>query len=338
MQRRANAMGRPQHYTRESNQPRMRHRNGDWDVVVVGGAGIDYVAQGPELPSPSSPVQGDRFLAVPGGKGLNAAVAAARLGARVALVARVGEDENGARVLGQLEADGVNARHVRRDPFAPTGITLVQVSANGRKQTLAVPGANASLTPEDVRSAAPLIAQARVLLAQLEPPTESINEAFRLARSSGARVILDPAPPSHLDRELLTQVEILKPNADEAEALTGIGVKDIDSARRAAEILLGRGVAAAVIEAGMGTLLQTSDEEHWIARIPVETIDTTGAGDALAAGLAVSLAGGQPLLEGLRFGNAVAALATTRLGGIRAMPSRSEVLALLRRVGLSENE
>lgn len=306
----------------------------EWDVVVVGGAGTDYLAHGADLPSADHAVQGDRFLETPGGKGLNAAVAAARLGARVALVACIGTDEGGDRLLALLAAEEVDIRWIRRNGSAPTGVTLIHVAEDGRKQTLGVPGANARLSRADIEAAAPVITRAATLVVQLEPPMASVGHAVRLARSSGARVILDPAPPVPLPDELLAQVEVVKPNAGEARALTGVRVEDRASARRAAESLLGRGVGATAVEAGDGTLLSWRDGEHWLPRLSVRTVDTTGAGDAFAAGLAVALAEGRSLLEAGRFANAVAALATTRLGAAPAMPRRAEVLALLHQAGL----
>jgi ribokinase len=302
--------------------------------VVVGGANFDYLARGPALPRPGETVQGERLLEGPGGKGANQAVAAARLGARVALVARVGADDRGRALLDHLRDDRVDTAHVRSDPAAGTGVALVQVDRRGQKQIMAVPGANLGLTVADVRAAAGTIEAARVLLVQLEIPLECVAEAIRIARRAGARVVLDPAPPTALPDELLGLVDVIRPNASEARALTGIRVSDRASARRAAQALLERGVGAAAVSAGArGNLLVWAGGECWLPKIPVEAIDATGAGDAFAAGLAVALAEGRTLAEAGPFASATAALKTTRLGAQAGLPRRDEVDAFVRRVG-----
>nr|MDQ3624503.1 PfkB family carbohydrate kinase [Verrucomicrobiota bacterium] len=177
-------------------------RGGGFDVVVAGGANYDYLARGPALPSPGDTVQGDLIHDAPGGKGANQAVGAARLGARVAFVARLGQDERGDRVLAALQPEKIGAAHVIRDAGAPTGVALVQVDDSGEKQILAVGGANCRLTPADVRAASETIAHAKVLLLQLEVPLEAVHEAARMAHRAGVKVILDPAPAVPLSDEL----------------------------------------------------------------------------------------------------------------------------------------
>jgi ribokinase len=300
------------------------------DVVVVGGAGTDYLARGATLPSPGHPARGEAFFEGPGGKGVNAALAAVRLGARAALIACVGDDEHGRGIRRQLAVEAVDVRHLRLDAGAATGVTLIHVDERGEKQTFAVPGANLCLRPEDVRAATPLIRGARVLVAQLEPPLETIAAAVETACAGGVRVILDPAPPRELPDDLLRAVDVVKPNASEAEALTGVRVHDRASARRAARALLARGAGAAAVEDGReGTLLLAPNAEHWLPRLEVASVDSTGAGDAFAAALAVALAEGRTLAEAGSFATAAAALATTRIGAYPSLPTRAAVLALL---------
>lgn len=297
-----------------------------WDVAVVGGVATDFAARGPGLPSAGGAVQGDRFLMAPGGKGLNAAIMAARLGARTALIARVGDDQRGAAILERLREEGIDSRHLDRTPGMETAASVVQVSHEGRKQTLGVPGANRSLTPADVRSAADILSRTRVLVVQLEPPLESVLEAVRLASEAGARVILDPAPPTSLPRELLQRVDVIKPNAEETEALTGIRPDGRETAATAARALLAMGPRTAAVSAGAGLLLVHESEEHWLPHLPVRRVDTTGAGDALAGALAASLAQGRALLDAARRGRAAAALATTRFGAAPAIPTGGDVM------------
>ncbi|HEU4566223.1 MAG TPA: PfkB family carbohydrate kinase [Gemmatimonadaceae bacterium] len=300
-----------------------------WDVVVVGGANTDYVIHGPALPSPGGSVQGDRFLRSPGGKGLNQAVAAARLGARIAMVARLGSDARGDAALDTLRREGVDTGCILRDAEAPTGAAVIQVGAEGRKQTMGFAGANARLTTDDVRAAGGVIRRARVLLVQLETPLACARAAAELAHAAGVLVVLDPAPAAPLPDERLGVAAVVRPNSFEAEVITGVPVRDRASARRAALALLDRGAGAACVQAGEeGDLLVWRAGERWLPRLPVRSVDTTGAGDAFAAAMAVMLAEAKPLTEAAAFGNLAAALATTRLGALPSLPRRSDVLAL----------
>ncbi len=220
------------------------------DVAVVGKANIDYLVRGPRLPVPGQSVNGDVFQEAAGGKGANQAVGAARLGARVSLVARVGRDARGDAVLAALRDEGVGTRQVTRDPEEPTGIALCQVGASGEKQILSAAGANARLTAAFVRDAADVLRSARVVLCQLGVPLEAVMEAVRIGRAAGARVVLDPGPPAPLPDELIACLDLIRPNTSEAQVLTGIRVCDRDSARAAGRELLRRGARAAAVQAG----------------------------------------------------------------------------------------
>ena len=298
------------------------------DVVIVGGANTDYLVRGPSLPKPGSTIEGDEYQEAPGGKGANQAVAVARLGAKVALVARVGPDERGTAIISKLKSEGVDTREVSRDPTAPTGVALVMVDADGEKQILTAPGANRRLAVRDVAHAGELIANARVVLLQLEVPLEAVEAAIRLARAAGARVVLDPAPARQLAEEVLQDVHVIRPNAAEAEVLTGIKVTDRASARKAAENLLRRGVGAAIVGAPSGNLLLSADGELWLDQVPVKAVDSTGAGDAFAGALAASMARGEDLPTAARFANAAAALKTTALRAEAGLPTREAVMRL----------
>jgi ribokinase len=305
-----------------------------WDVVVVGGANTDFLVRGADLPAAGQTVDGDEFQEAPGGKGANQAVAAARLGARTALVARVGRDRRGDELAAQAAADGVDLEHLASDPDAPTGAAVIHVGRDGQKQILTAPGANSRLTVADVRAAAATIRAAGVVLAQLEVPVEAVAEALAIGRAAGARVVLDPAPARPLPDEVIRLVDVIRPNSKEAEALTGMAVRDRATARRAAERLLARGAGAACVQAGEeGDLLVWPGGEAWLPRLPVETVDATGAGDSFAAALAVQLAEGASWEAAGRFASAAAALATTVLGAQGGLPRRDEVQALLARVG-----
>ena len=303
-----------------------------WDVVVVGKANIDYLARGPRLPQPGQSVNGDQFQEAPGGKGANQAVGAARLGARVALVARVGRDARGDHVLEALRAEGVDVRFVSRDPVEHTGVALCQVGSSGEKQILSAAGANARLDAGCVRGAEELLADTRVVLCQLGVPMSAVAEAVRMGKAAGARVVLDPGPPAPLPPEVLAQLDLVRPNTSEAQVLTGITVRDRLSAREAAADLLRRGAKAVAVQAGEhGDLLAWEGEELWLPRFEVKRVDATGAGDAFASALAVCLAEGRPWREAGPFASAAAALATTVLGAQAALPRRDAVHALLTR-------
>jgi ribokinase len=300
------------------------------DVVVVGKANVDYLARGPALPGPGEGVNGDAFQEACGGKGANQAVGAARLGARVALVARVGSDARGELVLAALRADKVDASHVTRDPQAHTGVALCQVDAAGNKQILSAQGANSRLTAAHIEEAADALRSCRVLLCQLGVPFEAFSAAVHIARAAGAKVVLDPAPGFPLADEVLGALDVVRPNAIEAEALTGIKVIDRDSARAAAQQLVARGAKAAAVQAGKhGDVLIWAGGEIWLPRFEVKRVDATGAGDAFASALAVCLAENRPLPEAGRFASAAAAIATMRLGAQASLATRAQVEALI---------
>jgi ribokinase len=307
-----------------------------WDVVVVGGANWDYLTKGPALPEPGQTVRGDEFQEAPGGKGANQAVAAARLGAKVAMVGRVGDDDRGRRIVDRFREEGVDVMHVMFDPSATTGVALVHVGGDGEKQIQTAPGANERLTIADVAAARAYLEDTKVLLLQLEPPLDVVIAAAQLAHAAGARVVLDPAPPSPqpLGDDLLRLVHLIRPNADEARALTGLDVQDQESAREAASRLVDRGVTAAVVQGGSeGDLAVWRDDneqrELWLPRIPVEAVDATGAGDSFVASLAVMIARKQSMKRAGVFASAAAALTTTKVGAQAALPTFDEVEALL---------
>jgi ribokinase len=308
------------------------------DIVVVGGANFDYFVRGGRLPAPGETVEGEVFQEGPGGKGANQAVGAARLGARVAFVGRVGIDARGDTLIAGLREAGVDATHVFRDREAPTGVALIAVDHGGEKQIVTAPGANRQLSESEIEVAKERIAFARVLAVTLEVPLGTALAALRLAKASGAKALLDPAPAVPLSEELLRLVDVIRPNAAEAEVLTNVKVRDVRSAARCGRVLLARGVGSAIIQAGdSGDLVVTRDEQHLLAHLSVDSVDATGAGDAFMAGLAAALAEGRSLLDAASLGSAAAAFSTTRLGARAGLPRREDLVSLLagRRASLS---
>ena len=302
-----------------------------FDVIVIGGLNTDFTARGAALPRPGETKDGETFLIGPGGKGANQAVAIARLGARVALIGAVGDDDRGRELVERVRAEGVNVEHVRFVERVASGAAVIHVDERAQKQIFAVPGANHSLTVGNVRDALSAIT-AGVVLAQLEVPVECVETAFRWARENGATTVLDPAPAIPLPDTLLSIVDVLKPNAGEAGVLTGMRISDRQSARAAARKLRDRGVGSVAIAAGdEGNLLMSTQAEHWMPRIKVNSVDATGAGDAFAGTLATFLARGRPLIEAATNANAAAALKTTKLGAQAGLPREDELRAFLER-------
>jgi ribokinase len=282
------------------------------------------------LPAAGQTVHGTLFQEAPGGKGANQAVAAARLGAHVTFIGCVGSDERGQAILAALTSEGIDLSLVRQEPTVATGVALIHVDDKGQKQILVAPGANEHLSVADILPAAEVIASARVLLAQLEVPLPTVTAALRLARQAGIQTILDVAPPVALDDDFLALVDVVRGNADEIEVLTGLKVHDRQSARSASDQIRARGAGVVVVQAGSeGNLLVGPHGEHWLPLLEVNSVDSTGAGDAFAGALAAALAQGQAVNEAADLANAAAALATTRFGAQASLPRRQEIEAFL---------
>lgn len=299
-------------------------------ICVVGSANVDLTFRTARLPRPGETVGGYSLVVGMGGKGGNQAVVAARLGASVAFVARVGNDPYGAEAIRAYQAECIDVTFIRQDANLPTGTAAIVVDDAAENCIIAVPGANAALTPKDVREASAVIQQADVVICQLETPLEATLEAFRLARAAGILTVLTPAPVMELPDELLRLCDVCVPNQTEMELLAGTGVKSQSDARAAANLLRTRGVRTVVLTmGGSGALLVDESVEMQIPASEVAAVDPTGAGDAFTAALAVSLAEGLELREAARRASIVAAITVTRLGTQTAFPSLDEIEALM---------
>jgi ribokinase len=297
-------------------------------IVVVGSSNTDMVVKGERLPRPGETVTGGQFLMAAGGKGANQAVAAARLGAEVAFVAKVGADMFGDQAVASYRKEGIDTDFILRDPQNPTGVALILVDEQGENLISVASGANHALLPEDVAKAAERIRAADVIVLQLEIPMETVAFAARFAAEAGVPVILDPAPApaGPLDPGLLKHVAYLKPNETEAERLTGIPVRDEASALRAAEKLLAAGVRHAIVTLGAkGALWADRQRSGFVPGIRVEALDSTAAGDAFSGALACGLARGLGLDEAVRYAGLVGAISVTRLGAQPSLPTSQEV-------------
>ncbi|MBI3977491.1 MAG: ribokinase [Chloroflexi bacterium] len=301
-------------------------------IVVVGGANQDLLVHVERFPVPGETVVGSEYLQAPGGKGANQAVAVARLGTPVGLIARVGADVFGDVLIEGWRREGIDTRWVQRDTRVPTGVAFILIQPDAENEIVVALGANGRLSAADVEAAEEAIAGAAVLACQLEVPLDTVQRAVGLAHAHGASVLLNPAPARELPESLLRQVDVLTPNATEAARLVGRPIVTVDDARAAGEELLKRGVGSAVITLGRrGAVLIQPDRQEHVAAIPVDAVDPTGAGDAFNGALAVFLAEGRSLVEATRLASAAAALATTRVGAQTALPTRDEVLGLVRR-------
>ena len=295
-------------------------------LVVVGSSNTDMVVRSPRLPAPGETVLGGEFAMAAGGKGANQAVAAARLGALVTLVARLGRDPFGDAAEAGLASEGIDLSHLSRHPEAVSGVALILVDAGGENLISVAPGANATLDAAAVEAAAGAIRRADALLLQLEVPLAAVARAAELAFEAGVPVLLDPAPARPLPDELLARVAYLTPNVGEAEALTGVAADSEGGAREAAERLLARGARRVVVTRGAaGALLCSPGSALALPAPRADAVDTTAAGDAFSGALAVALASGQEETEAVRFANRVAAVAVTRLGAQPSLPWRREL-------------
>jgi ribokinase len=305
-------------------------------IAVVGSSNTDMIIKTSRIPRPGETILGGDFHMAAGGKGANQAVAAARAGGDVGFIARVGNDIFGKKAVEGFIHDGIDVKHVYKERRAASGIALIIVGADGENSIAVASGANANLTPEDVRRAGRTISSADILLMQLETPLETVREAAEIAAAYKVPVILNPAPARPLDDHLLRRISILTPNETEAEILTGIKIKKESDMAKAAQRLLKKGVQAVFITLGSKGVFVASLTEKIRRIIPafkVKAIDSTAAGDVFNGALAVALAEGRPLLHAARFANSAAALSVTKMGAQPSAPYRRDIEKLLKTKG-----
>lgn len=299
-------------------------------IVVVGSCNMDIYTWTDHLPEPGETVFGERYWMVMGGKGANQAVGTRLLGAEATMVGRVGDDLFGRQMLATLDSYGVAGDYIRVDAEAGSGVALVFVDQRGENMIAVISGANMRLGPADVDAAADKVRAADVLLMQLEVPLEANERAMDIALEGGALCILNPAPARPLPDRVLGKVHLLTPNQNEAKVLTGLATDTLEGARAAGLALLDRGVQTVVVTlGGRGALIVRPGETVHLEGVPVDTLDTTGAGDAFMAGLAVALGEGKSLEEATRFANIVGALSTKKPGAMPSLPTRDEVEAFV---------
>jgi ribokinase len=298
------------------------------NILVVGSLNTDLVVRAPRFPRPGETISGEDLQIIPGGKGANQSVAAARQGASVAMVGRVGKDSFGPELIGNLERNQVDAAHVQIDSGSATGTATIIVDANGQNSIVLSPGGNGRVTPADVKDIS--FSAYKLLLLQLEIPIEAVLAAAQRAKEKGVRVLLNPAPARDLPEELISLPDFIVPNEGELSLLTNQPVNDLASAEGAAKSLLARGAQIVIVTLGAnGALIVNNEITKHIPAFRVDVVDTTAAGDAFIGGFASALLGNKSLEEAVRYGCACGALAATRFGAQPSLPTKEEVEAFL---------
>jgi len=298
-------------------------------IVVVGSFNTDLTAYAERMPRPGETLSGKKFVTGPGGKGSNQAVAAARLGAEVTFIGRVGNDVFAEIAYNIWRAEGINTDYVIRDADHSTGVAPIWVDDKGENSIIVILGANLNMQKSDVDAAAKLIAEADVLITQLEINYDMVAYALQVARQHGVRTILNPAPAGKLPADVIALADYITPNETELEELSNHVSASVEEAARSLlsspdqTVVVTRGADGAQWVRQQGSLL--------LPTFKVDVVDTTGAGDAFNGGLAVALAEGKSLDEAIRFANATAALCVTKPGTAPSMPQRADVEALLAR-------
>ena len=296
------------------------------DVVVLGSLNMDLIVRSEHMPRPGETVHGEQFMTIPGGKGANQAAAAARLGASVEMIGRVGVDDFGLAILDNMRAQGVGVSHILSDPTAPSGIAMIIIDAQGENSIVVASGANSRVTMDDVRAARDLLAQARYLVMQFELPLPVICGALAMAQELNLPVILNPAPAYAVEDAFLQGVHYLVANEIEAQLFTGVEVSGLEAAQRAGQALLKRGIPGTIITLGaQGALLVTKERTVHVPARQVHVVDTTAAGDAFLGGLVAALLKRFDLVEAVRYATCAGTLATTVLGAQTSLPSADQV-------------
>ncbi len=301
-------------------------------IVVFGSFVVDLTSRSAGLPVPGQTILGSSFKMGPGGKGSNQAVAAHRAGANVTLVTKVGKDVFGKVATDFYRGEGMNVDYILEDENRETGVALILVDEkSAQNEIVVVPAACANISMEEVEKCRPLIENASILLLQHEINFDAQYAVIDIASKAGVKIVLNPAPACEVPDEILKKIDIVTPNETEAQVLTGVEVKNLEDAQKAARVFLDKGVKNVVITMGsLGAFATDGEKSELLPRLKVDAVDTTGAGDAFNGGFVMALSEGKDLFEALRYGNATGALSVTKLGTAPAMPRREEIDAMVK--------
>ena len=297
-------------------------------ITVFGSFVTDLMFRVPRLPVKGETLKASIFKLGPGGKGSNQAIAAKRAGGDVIMITKVGKDPFGELAINTYKEEGMETKYIYSDDKLATAVASILVDENkGDNQIVIAMGAGENITPEEVENARKSIEGAQVLVTQLEVNLEATEAAIKIAKEKGVTVVLNPAPAHPLSDELLGNIDILTPNETEASILCGgLEVVTVEDAKKAARMLLDKGVKTVIVTLGeKGALIMNNELEHHIEPIKVDVIDTTGAGDAYNGGLAAALAEGKDIIEAAKFANIVGGLSVTKIGTAPAMPYRKDI-------------
>ena len=300
-------------------------------ILVIGSFMMDLVVRTPRAPEKGETVIGESFSRFPGGKGANQAVSAARLSGKVTMVGKVGDDEYGNEAIETLKQERINTDYILRDYKHPTGVGVITLENSGDNRIVVIPGANLAYTEDELSTIKYLIKNSKILVVQLEMNLSMVHKAVTYAFMQQVPVILNPAPAQVLSDELLGKVTYLTPNETEAELLTGIKVRSMEDAENAGKVLLNKGVKNVIITLGEnGALLVNHAGTYHVPGFSVKPYDTVAAGDAFNGALAVGISNGKPLIDVVRYANAVGALTVTKEGAIPSLPRIDEVEAFMK--------
>jgi ribokinase len=284
------------------------------------------VIKADRLPAPGETIIGKQFMMTPGGKGANQAVAATRMGGAVSFIAKTGNDLFGRQSVELYKSEGIGTEYIFSDTENPSGVALISVDDQGENCILVAPGANGTLSVKDIEKAKKEIESADIMLIQLEIPIETVEYAVKIAFEKGVKVVLNPAPARSLSTNLLKSIDIITPNKNEAELLTGIHVRDSASARKAADSLHEKGVKTVIITLGSkGALIRENGEYHEIKAQKVKAVDTTAAGDTFCGTLCVGLSEGMTIVEAVKLACKACAITVTRMGAQASIPFRRDI-------------
>jgi ribokinase len=299
-------------------------------IVVIGSSNTDMVVSSPKMPVPGETVMGNEFNIIPGGKGANQAVAAARANGKVTFIAKVGNDDFGRNAIAGYKADKINTDHIFVDPINPTGIAVIIVEeTTGQNSIVVASGANGNLLVEEIKGIKEVIIRADIVLMQLEIPLDVVYNALKICKKQNVKTILNPAPATHLSDAMLSLVDIITPNESEIHILTGVNPKGEKDIRKAAAKLLEKVNDSVIVTLGdKGVYFVSKSGEHgFVPTTKVNAVDTTAAGDVFNGYLATAIADGKSYKESISLANKAAAISVTIKGAQPSIPKIEDIIS-----------